>query len=77
MIEEVVDDSEAADTEMSALEALDSGIFGNTSDASFTETLLIDDPVTGVGNEDLWEEPECSEEGGEDDACGTSQGDET
>jgi hypothetical protein len=52
-----------------SLEALDTRIIGNAADATTSEVLLIDDPVTGVGNEDLWEAPECAGEGGGGAGC--------
>ena len=71
MIEEVVDDQDDAASEGALLEGLDSGLFGTASDPNSNELSLIDDPVTGVGNEDLWEgpEPECDEASGEESSC--------
>jgi len=70
VIEELVDDQGQGNTEFGAFEGIESEIFSIAPDANASEFLLLDDAVTGVGNEDLWEEPECEEEGsGEGASC--------
>lgn len=70
MIEELVDEPEQEASEVAVLEGLDSGLFSTPTDPNSNELSLIDDPVTGVGNEDLWEEPECEDGSGEESSCG-------
>ncbi|MEO9560353.1 MAG: hypothetical protein ABJ063_13380 [Marinomonas sp.] len=54
LIEEGLDPEDAEGTG-----AIDAGLLEYLPDAEFGAEPLIDEPVTGAGNEDLWVDPEC------------------
>jgi hypothetical protein len=65
VIENLADEQESVVDLPASLESQEFGFFSTPADIDASETVLIDDPVTSVGNEDLWDEEECTDEDGE------------
>lgn len=67
LISEVIDDEEDENTEtMMVLDAAESSLITIAPNPDSISDGLIDDPVTGAGNEDFWSKPECE---GDEGAC--------